>query len=116
MGMQLMIRVTSFTVAGGLLFAALPASAQSTECNTFGAQTTCNTTGSATPPSQQYFPSIDQQNALNAAADRQAAAQHAAMFNQVGELIAKGDCDGAKRLTAFYADRGLTKATARACP
>lgn len=48
--------------------------------------------------------------------DGGAANRRAAAYNQVGELIAKGDCDGAKRLARFYNKPDIIKDAARACP
>ncbi|WP_375397836.1 hypothetical protein [uncultured Sphingomonas sp.] len=98
------------------LLATNSALAQSTDCLTFGNQTSCTTTGSQPSATAQAQASMDRQAAEAAATERAAEDRKAIMFNQVGGLIAKGDCDGAKRLANFYSDRALTKATLRACP
>lgn len=37
-------------------------------------------------------------------------------YNQVGAVIARGDCAAARRLAAFYGVDELVSATAKACP
>ncbi|MDH7638931.1 hypothetical protein [Sphingomonas oryzagri] len=48
--------------------------------------------------------------------DGGAANRRAAAYNQVGDLIARGDCDGAKRLAHFYNKPDIIRDTERACP
>ncbi|GGI71068.1 hypothetical protein GCM10007973_05080 [Polymorphobacter multimanifer] len=103
------------SLAIGLL-AASSALAQSTECLTFGNQTSCTTSGDELSAVAKAQAERDRQAAEDAVTERAAENRRAVMFNQVGALIAKGDCDGAKRLATFYNDRALSKATLRACP
>lgn len=109
------IALTAACLASGV------ASAQTTNCQYVGLVWTCNQSSVApqsAPPNNQWMLDLmtnkagqEQQAAINAANAR---ARDQA-FGQVGDLIARGDCDGARRVAAFYNRDDLKAAIARAC-
>jgi len=105
-----------------LWFILLLAGQTTTDCSTIGNITRCTTQD---PVGSAAQPLIDNMNRQNEAAERQRESQlsaaeasenrRAIAYAQVGELIAKGDCDGARRLAKFYNRGTIIKDTERAC-
>ncbi len=109
-----------FVCLVSLLVAPVGAMAQTTTCNRFGVTTTCETSGTTPTPGQQFLENMNQANrdqdsriASEAEASRD---RRARAYEQVGALIAKGDCTAANRLANFYGQREIVRDTERACP
>lgn len=110
-----------------LLMLALQLSTSTTTCNQLSGTVTCNTQQQGASPQQNNWlmdlATNKQGQQAQAArqqaqddADEGAKNRRAAAYTQVGELIAKGDCAGAKRLARFYNHPDIMADTAKACP
>jgi len=106
-----------------MIFAVMLALGQTTtDCvRTTDITTTCTTQSPSPAPSPDLAklvasggpnPYADMTRDAQAAANE----RRATAYDRVAELIAKGDCDGARRLADFYGHRDIIKDTARACP
>jgi hypothetical protein len=102
----------------GMLALSAPVAAQTTNCTTYASTTRCTSDGENSI--EKFTEDMQREQRDNhaknmrmaeAATERQSRA-----YEQVGELIAKGDCVGANRLANFYGRKDIIKSTARACP
>lgn len=110
-----------------IMILALQLASTTTTCNSYGGTVTCNTQQQGASPAQdnwlmdlatnkqgQQFQAARQQAQDDA--DEGARNRRAAAYAKVGDLIAAGDCAGAKRLAKFYNHPDIMADTAKACP